>query len=152
MGTRNDSQCTVGLVSGIKMQTNCEHSLEDLDWRLDVQNPTFFTPWTKAWHILALIHSYRQVLMPRHKPIGLCAFIKVDGSHRKGFGIEIRSDEAQDLIRMREIGDAGLMQQSSPTSTNDRRKRVEERLALPTRDSLRNPGETVAFHLRIPAF
>src|SRR5262249_35127524 len=85
MRTGNDAQRSVIKPTLVKMQSYCEHVIHDFRWRLDVHDPIFHCPRSKALNITALSNGNRQILMPNNLPICASRFVEKYRPHGKAF-------------------------------------------------------------------
>ncbi|OJV33437.1 MAG: hypothetical protein BGO24_09035 [Sphingomonas sp. 67-36] len=54
----------------VDMDPQCRHSLDDREWRLDMDQPGFATPRAEAGYFAPLTHDDRPILMPAERPVG----------------------------------------------------------------------------------
>jgi len=70
MRTRYHTQGTVTGTARINMEAHREHALKDRHWRLNVRDPSLGSPRPEAGHVSAFLYGDREILMPRHFPVG----------------------------------------------------------------------------------
>jgi hypothetical protein len=108
---------TVGRIAIIEMQPNGDHLRQQGHGRLHMGNPILHAPRTEARCLDLAGHSDRQILMPRHEPVGGGSLIEKDGPNRIRVWAEIGCDQRHHWFRVRESMHPRYGEKPARTST-----------------------------------
>src|SRR5438045_2454802 len=96
MSAWQHSQSAIGLVAIVEVQANRQHQFEEFDGRLNMGHSLFDAPWAETGNMNLGVARQRQVLMPRHQPIGIRGLVKINGSDWAWLKWQLRTNNAKE--------------------------------------------------------
>jgi hypothetical protein len=98
VGSWNYAQRAVRFVARIQVNAHREHTVEHRNRRLHMPLASFNRPWSVAGHIAFFGDTDRQILMPRHQPIGIGSLVEQKASYRERIVAQNWIDEGTNLL------------------------------------------------------
>src|SRR5439155_18700823 len=140
---RQDSQCTVGLVALVEMQSGGEHLFEKVDGWLNVRNAVLDAPRSETRGISPGTKCQGEVLVPGHQPIGFRDLVEVDGLDGTRVGWQVRANDVEKPGGPGELRHDGHRQQAPPPGACDSTERFDELLPLGGRQDMGDDRESL---------
>lgn len=152
----HDPQRAIVGVAVVEMEANRQHGGKQARGRLDMRDAGLDRPRTPAHQVMAFSHRYREILVPKDRPIGLRRFVKKERAYRNGAWADDGFNETADrridgqIPHFRDVQKvAGAINGRGATRLSDVSGVVQDApqaVDLGERQDVRHDGETVAFY------